>query len=233
MADDMMNELPGKMEPESFAKWSDTRAELAKAMAKAQAELGIVSKGKENSHFKSKYAELSDVLEAVLPALNAHGLSLMQVPTFNGCSVAVTSFLLHESGEWMESTLKMKPSKTDPQGVGSCITYARRYAALAIAGAAPEDDDGNAASGPSPKKDEAPRQASKANSRGLYTALQNSLRNQSSSDDLKKWGAVNASDIQSLPTDWAAEIRKEYQQELEAFQHVEKTDKERVNGHAA
>ncbi len=80
-----------------------------------------------------------------------------------------------------------------------------------------------------------PQRASKANSRGLYSALQNGLRNQKSADALQKWGKRNADDIKSLPTEWAEEIRKEYQQELEAFQHVEnaEAEKEQMNGHAA
>ena len=129
-------------------RWSETRTEFAKAFAKAQSELRPILKDTKNDFFKSKYADLSAVLASIMPALNANGISLIQAPAFDGHKVSITTMLLHASGEYMETTLDMVPTKKDPQGVGSCITYGRRYAALSVAGVAPEDDDGNAASQP-------------------------------------------------------------------------------------
>lgn len=127
---------------------SDDIIEFAKAFAKAQAAMGDVLKGSDNAHFKTKYADLGAVVEATLPALNGAGFSVLQPPSFDGETVRVSTLILHESGQWMRSTLALRPSKTDPHGVGSAITYARRYGLLAMCGVAPEDDDGNAASGP-------------------------------------------------------------------------------------
>ena len=229
MADGMQQtiEAEGAVQQEQFMRWSETRSEIAKALAKAQATLSPVLKDSTNPHFGNKYAELSTVLAAVMPALNSNGISLIQAPTFNGASVAVTTMLLHESGEWMETTLKMKPSKTDPQGVGSCITYARRYSALAIAGAAPDDDDGNFASQQQPARldqtvQQRPAQtnhASKANSRDLYKELQDGLRSQSSIEQLKEWARFNKARIDSMDPSFAAELRKEYAAELEGHKN--------------
>ncbi len=124
------------------------RAKLFPAFIKAQTAMGDLLKTSSNPHFKSKYADLAAVVEAVLPALNENGFGLMQPPHSDGELVEVETLLLHDSGGYIRSTLGLRPSKTDPQGVGSAITYGRRYALQSIAGIAPEDDDGNAASGP-------------------------------------------------------------------------------------
>jgi hypothetical protein len=134
-------------------------AKLFPAFVKAQKGMGDLLKTNTNPHFKSKYADLAAVVEAVLPALHANGFGLMQPPHSDGDIVEVETILVHESGGYIRSVLAMRPSKNDPQGVGSAVTYARRYALQSIAGIAPEDDDGNAASGPRPvsKQAEAPK----------------------------------------------------------------------------
>lgn len=128
--------------------WDGDRAPLAKAFVAAQKATESIKKAATNPAFKSKYADLAHVVEGVVPALNQAGVGVLQCPGFDGDMVSVTTTFLHESGASVTSTLSLRPSKTDPQGVGSAITYARRYALLAMAGGAPEDDDGNAASGP-------------------------------------------------------------------------------------
>lgn len=126
--------------------WEGDRAPFAKAFVAAQKATEAVKKAATNPHFRSKYADLAEVVEATVPALNANGIAVMQSPGFDGELVTVTTTLLHESGAYVSGTLSMRPTKNDPQGVGSAITYARRYALLAMTGAAPEDDDANAAS---------------------------------------------------------------------------------------
>jgi hypothetical protein len=128
--------------------WEGDRAPLAKAFVAAQKVSEAIKKANTNPAFKSKYADLAAVVEAVVPALNAAGVGVLQFPAYDGDMVAVTTMLLHESGASVSATLNMRPSKSDPQGVGSATTYARRYSLLAMTGAAPEDDDGQAASGP-------------------------------------------------------------------------------------
>lgn len=137
--------------------WDGERAPLAKALVAAQKATEAVKKASTNTHFNNKYADLSVVVEAVVPALNEAGVAAIQSPAFDGEMVSVTTMLLHESGASLTSILNLRPSKLDPQGVGSAITYARRYALLAMTGAAPEDDDGNAASGPRQERPEPKR----------------------------------------------------------------------------
>lgn len=132
--------------------WEGERGPFAKAFVAAQKATEAVKKASTNPAFKSKYADLAGVVEAVVPALNDNGIAVLQSPAFDGECVALTTTLLHESGSSVSSTLRMRPTKLDPQGIGSAVTYARRYALLAMSGAAPEDDDGNAASGPNTRQ---------------------------------------------------------------------------------
>ena len=128
---------------------SETINELAAALSKAQAQMQTAKKGAENPHFRSKYADLASVWEACRAALTAHGLSVLQSPrmTFNGTTglVEVETRLMHSSGQWMADTITVPVSKLDAQGVGSAVTYARRYALAAFVSVAPDDDDGNGA----------------------------------------------------------------------------------------
>lgn len=126
---------------------SETISDLAAALAKAQGAMKGAAKDSENPHFRSRYADLASVWDACRDALSANGLSVAQVMDGDDpATVTVVTVLMHASGQWMSSRLTMRPVKPDPQGVGSAITYARRYALAAMVGVAPEDDDGNAAS---------------------------------------------------------------------------------------
>ena len=125
---------------------SETIIELAKAMAKAQGEMGGAHKGKNNPFFKSKYADLGAVIEAVKEPFSNNGLSYVQFPIEDSRRVGVETILMHESGEWMSNQFTVQLSKQDAQGAGSAITYCRRYGLQAVAGIPSEDDDGNAAS---------------------------------------------------------------------------------------
>ena len=125
---------------------SDTIAELTKALVKAQKAVKGAAKSSINPHFKSRYADLSEVMDACVPALNANGLAVLQPVRADGPLVTITTMLVHESGEWIAEDLAMKAVQDTPQGIGSAITYGRRYGLSALVGVAPEDDDGNAAS---------------------------------------------------------------------------------------
>jgi hypothetical protein len=128
---------------------SDTIIELAKALAKAQGQIKPAVKDSENPHFRSKYADLSSVWEACRKPLTDNGLSVVQMPVDAPTpgSVALTTLLLHISGEFISSTVSAPLTKQDAQGIGSALTYLRRYALSAIIGVvADDDDDGNAAS---------------------------------------------------------------------------------------
>lgn len=121
--------------------------ELAKALAMAQGEIRAAEKDRENDFFKSSYATLSSVWEACRAPLTKNLLSVVQQPVNDGERVGVVTTLLHASGQWMRSTLFASPKDKTPQSMGSAITYVRRYALAAMAGVAPDDDDGDAAQG--------------------------------------------------------------------------------------
>ena len=121
-------------------------SELNKALAKAQSEMTSVSKNKTNPHFKKKYADLSAVIEACMPALNTNGIAVVQTTEMrDGGQMVMVTTLMHSSGESISSETPLIIGKQDMQGLGSAITYARRYSLMGVAGLAPDDDDGNAA----------------------------------------------------------------------------------------
>lgn len=128
----------------------DTEAKdtIYKALVRAQKEFGPALKSSNNPHFRSKYADLAACVEAVIDGLNNNGIALMQHIHEVDSGVCVETVFLHESGQFINcGKLRMPVVKNDAQGVGSALTYARRYSLLAASGIAPEDDDGNTASG--------------------------------------------------------------------------------------
>ena len=132
-------------------KQSESIANLAAAMAAAQGEMGSAIKGASNPFFKSKYADLGSVIQAIKAPFAAHGLSYVQFPITGENSVGVITRLMHSSGEWLEQEYFIPLGKMDAQAAGSAITYARRYALQAIAGIPAEDDDGNTATQAAPQ----------------------------------------------------------------------------------
>jgi hypothetical protein len=119
---------------------------IAKALVAAQKEFGPALKTNTNPHFRSKYADLSACVEAVIDALNSNNIMLMQNTHESDSGVIVETIFLHESGESISNgRLHVPAAKNDPQGYGSALTYARRYSLMAACGIAPEDDDGNSA----------------------------------------------------------------------------------------
>ena len=138
---------------------SEAIGELAFALAAAQGEMTAASKDATNPHFKSRYATLASVWDAIRGPLSNHGLSVSQVleSPENGVGVAVRTMLLHTSGQWIASRYVMPiGDKLTPQAIGSAITYARRYALSAIVGIAPDDDDDGNAASVTPARHEAP-----------------------------------------------------------------------------
>ena len=133
-------------------KHSESIKNIAAALLKAQAEMENAHKNANNPAFRSKYADLAEILATVKPVLTKHGVTLLQSPGFADGLVTLDTMLMHpESGEWIRGEWASPISKSDPQGVGSATTYGRRYSLAAICGIAQEDDDGNAASQPAAK----------------------------------------------------------------------------------
>ena len=132
--------------PENNEWKSDKIDKLAAALSKAQAEMKGAEKKSINPFFNSGYADLHTVIEASFPHLTKYGLSVIQGNESKPGEFFVTTMLLHESGQWIKSKLKMPVEKITAQSIGSTITYGRRYGLSAITGIAQYDDDGNAAS---------------------------------------------------------------------------------------
>lgn len=147
---------------------SDQINELAAALSKAQGEMRSATKDSANPFFRSKYADLASVKDAIREPFAKYGLSTVQFPKteFEGspepyewtaksgetrygvrvvCVVSVVTRILHASGQWMEDGVSTMLPTGDPQSVGSAITYLRRYALQSVAGVAADDDDGEAA----------------------------------------------------------------------------------------
>lgn len=126
---------------------SNTTKELTLALCQFQSAQLKAPKANNNPAFKTKYASINEVLDTVLPGMTEAGLCFVQFPD----GEALTTRLMHVSGEWMQASYTLKPAANTPQASGSALTYARRYALLAVLGLGTEDDDGNAASAPAPK----------------------------------------------------------------------------------
>ena len=127
---------------------------IATALAAAQINMGKALKQASNPHFRSKYADLGSVMDACLPALNERGIAVIQPTGEDDLGRFVQTILIHgESGEQLSCRVPLIVGKNDMQGYGSAVTYARRYGLMAMAGIAPEDDDGNAAAKAAPKQE--------------------------------------------------------------------------------
>lgn len=148
---------------------------LAKALAAAQLEMKDARKIATNPHFKSKYADLPAVREAVTSALAKHGLAVSQSFEPMGLDgVCVITLLMHESGGRIESKLFVPATKKDAQGFGSAITYGRRYGLAAICGiASDDDDDANVATGKAQEAKAEEKAASAVESAKAEEALAN------------------------------------------------------------
>lgn len=207
-------------------------AAFAKAFVAAQMATEAVKKAASNPHFKSKYADLAEVVEATVPALNANGIAVMQSPGYENGLVSITTVLIHESGATATGTLRLNPTKADPQGIGSAITYGRRYALLAMTGAAPEDDDGNAASQRHPPKtishptntsvhpegddwwgaEGRGMSAAEAKKQGYGEKLDGwlgEIPNIPTAQKWKDWCAEHSDEIKQLPHGWRVQLREE------------------------
>ncbi len=131
----------------SGLRTSEGTANLVAALAKAQRLIQPAIKDSVNPHLRNKYADLAAVMAACLPHLTAHNLAVVQVPQVENGWCTVTTRLAHDSGEWMENDLALPITKLDAQGIGSTITYGRRYGLSAMVGVVQDDDDGNGAVG--------------------------------------------------------------------------------------
>lgn len=158
---EFMKELQKEKEDCLFAQWksqiketdkpkhrSETIDLLATALAKAQSEMPVAKKDSENPYFKSNYADLAEIVSVSRPCLSKNGLSVTQnIITDDSGATMLHTILMHSSGQWTESTMRVVPPKNDIQTISSYITYLKRinYAALMGVVASDEDDDAEVA----------------------------------------------------------------------------------------
>jgi len=151
---------------------SEAIGKVTAALLDAKTRFKPAVKDAENPHFNSRFVSLAGVHDAVDEALLGSKLLLTQQTDFLPVDAGVVSLLftriIHESGEWLGSRYVLHPVKDDPQGMGSALTFARRYAAMALLGIAPEDDDGTAAS---TRRDDPPDEPRPAQLRARIAAL--------------------------------------------------------------
>lgn len=135
-------------------KMSEQINELADALAKAQGAIENASKDAQNPHFRSSYANLASVREAIRAPLSENGLAYTQLVRTEQSKVQIETMLIHKSGQYMGETLDIPLAKQDAQSIGSATTYGRRYSLMALIGIAAEedDDDGNVATANAPSQ---------------------------------------------------------------------------------
>ena len=133
--------------PKNNDQWKSPEiGELAGALAKAQSEMEGAKKESTNPFFNSNYADLHAVIKSAFPYLSKYGLSVTQGNEMIMGAVCVTTTLMHSSGQWLRSKVKLPLEKKNAQGVGSAITYGRRFGLSAMVGIAQFDDDANSIS---------------------------------------------------------------------------------------
>lgn len=204
-------------------KTSDSLDKIAPALVAAQREMANAAKNATNPHFRSQYADLAEIVNTTRPVLTQHGLSVVQSPSFADGVVTLETMILHSSGQWISTTCAAVPVKTDPQGVGSAITYLRRYSLAAACGIAQEDDDGEAAVGrgangrqprPAPAKPEpAPELASEGQLNAIAEAMHHDEITEEERGKVQTWLAeregriteAQARQTYELLTGWIAE----------------------------
>lgn len=173
---------------------------IVKALIKAKSQIEPVEKNKVNPFFGSKYSTLDAVEAAVRSPLSLNGLAITQTTAVVAGQAVLETTLWHESGQWISGQYPLNPTKNDPQGLGSAMTYARRYTLSAILGlVSDEDDDGAAASvahqtkvhketAAAPTQRAAPANGGKvitdAQGRRLYALWKNAHRQD---DEVKAW----------------------------------------------
>ena len=216
---------------------SETLTKISPALVAAVNSMAGVAKTTENDGFKkngkaSKYATLADCIEASRAALLANGLCVIQGPGATNTeakTLCITTRIIHESGEWIETDFDMPLTKWSPHEAGSATTYGRRFALMAMLGLAPvEDDDGNAASGLKVEKNpsisvhpegpdfwgaEGPgMSAAQAKKEGWGETLDGWLGQISvlpTTQAWQDWCRENAADVKRLPKGWRIQLRDE------------------------
>lgn len=190
---------------------------IAQALAAAQMDMGKALKSATNPHFKSKYADLGAVVEACLPALNKHGIAVIQPMTDGETGRCVVTTFIHESGETLSCPIPLIVAKNDMQGLGSAMTYARRYGLMALAGIAPEDDDGNAAVAAAPPPPKPTLKPEPFDAKAMFARLKDAISKRDDKESLDAlWMHKATGDaVVKMPDHMQAELAKIYSDRME------------------
>jgi hypothetical protein len=191
--------------------------ELFAALAAAQAEVENAAKSSVNPHFKSRYADLAEVLSVTRPVYSKHGVSLVQAGNLANGLVTVTSILAHKSGGYITAEASCVPARTDAQGVGAAMTYLRRYSAAALLCIAQEDDDGETAVGrrtpmPAAKPAPVPAPVPAPPKKGWEPSAALLAEVAKCGDDLMKWDNLRIRSAKSM-----ARLSPEHREQAEAW----------------
>jgi hypothetical protein len=198
------------------------------ALAAAQTEMGGVKKGSTNPAFKSRYADLADVVSAVSGPLNSHGIAFYHVPaSIDGERVMRTVLAHGDSDTQIACDVPLIIGKQDMQGYKSATTYAKRIGLESLTGIAPEDDDGNAAAKAAPRHvptvSVAPLDANGKSNKEIkeaYERLSRMLANCSTLDDMEGWLEISADDRDNLPEDMHESLRGAYKRKRDELKAV-------------
>lgn len=134
----------------SYIEQSESITKLTEAFAKVQGKIEGAKKTGTNPHFKSKFADLSEVYSVCREALSHEKVAVFQFPSAEGRTVRMTTMVAH-AGEWIRGTVQCEARNSGPQDIGGAITYLRRYGLCSVIGIEQVDDDGNS-SQPNPKE---------------------------------------------------------------------------------
>jgi len=201
---------------------------IAAALARAQSQMGKALKQSNNPHFKSKYADLSSVMDACMPSLTANGIAVIQPTVDEDGERFVKTVLIHgETGETLECRTPLIVQKNDMQGYMSAVTYGRRCGLMCMGGIAPEDDDGNAAviAAPTARKEapkpnpQTPKQEAPATDAARRDWLKSTMAQASTREKLQGWwtGKNIAAANAALPEPMRDELTAEYNRLFDAM----------------
>jgi hypothetical protein len=179
------------------------------ALIKAQSEMGNAKKTCANPFYKSKYADLSELIDVTKEVLFTNKMAIIQSPEGSGNTASVNCRIIHESGQWIEGTITLPLSKNDPQQAGSAITYARRYQLAALFNIAQEDDDGNDAvdKGKTDTKPPAPKNTTQTDLEKQTVTLEEFIASGivAGANAVKAKNAINAKNLENIVkwNEWA------------------------------
>lgn len=195
-------------------KASKTIVELVTALAKAQGQIEDATKDGINPAFRSKYADLAAVRAVIREPLAANDLAIMQFPRTRPGYAEVETMLVHKSGEFVSETLEIPVSKFDAHGIGSGITYGRRYGLMSILCLAAVDDDGNAAVEKAPVQQTAKKPAPKPEQMSISKEEADEVADtlldaayQGTEHLTKTWRSLEQIQRNSIPADAVAKLK--------------------------